>query len=56
VVFIETHDKFFVAPSRELQAAVDEQFGEDTYYAKVDTSLPERQRKPWERRGDNGDE
>ena len=54
-VFIETHDKFFVTPSRELQAAADGQFGEETYYVKVDNSLPERQRKPWERRGDNGD-
>jgi DNA polymerase-3 subunit alpha len=49
IVFIETHEKFFVAPSRELQEAADKLLGEDTYYAKADTSLPERQRRAWER-------
>jgi len=52
VVFIETHERFFVTPSRELQAAADEQFGEETYYAKVDTSLPERPGRRWERQPD----
>ena len=57
VIFIETNDRFFVAPSRQLQEAADEKFGEDTYYVKVDSSLPERQQRPWERRPDaNGDE
>jgi DNA polymerase-3 subunit alpha len=50
VVFMETHERFFVAPSRELQAAADELFGEETYYAKVDTSLPERVQRKWERK------
>jgi len=50
IVFIETHDKYFVAPSRELQKAVDDLLGEDTYYARVDTSVPERQKRVWERR------
>jgi DNA polymerase III subunit alpha len=50
VIFVETHDQFFVAPSRELQQAADTQFGEETYYAKVDTSLPERAPRRWERR------
>ncbi len=50
VIFMETHDKFFVAPSRELQQAADDRFGEETYYAKVDTSLPERAPRRWERR------
>jgi DNA polymerase-3 subunit alpha len=49
IVFIETHEKFSVAPSRQLQQAADERFGEETYYAKVDTSLPERPRRVWER-------
>ncbi len=49
VIFVETHEKFFVAASRELQAAADEQFGEETYYAKVDTTLPERLARRWER-------
>jgi hypothetical protein len=29
-------------------------FGEDTYYVKVDTTLPERQARRWERKGDSG--
>jgi hypothetical protein len=35
---------------------VDDLFGEDTYYAKVDTTLPERQKRTWERKSENGDE
>jgi DNA polymerase-3 subunit alpha len=54
MVFIESNDRYFVAPSRPFQEAVDEMFGEDTYYARVDTSLPERQKKAWERRSENG--
>jgi len=49
IIFIETHEKFFVTPSARLQQAADELFGEETYYAKVDTSLPERARRSWER-------
>jgi DNA polymerase-3 subunit alpha len=58
IIFVETHEKFFVTPSRELQQAADDLFGEETYYAKVDTSLPERQQRRWERKTDsaNGDE
>ena len=49
VVFIEAHE---VSPSTlaGLQQAVDEKFGEDTYYAKVD-ALPERAPRQWEKRG-----
>jgi DNA polymerase-3 subunit alpha len=50
VIFVETHERFFVAPSRQLQQAADELFGEDTYYAKVDTSLPERVQRRWEKK------
>jgi len=53
-VFIETHDRFSVTPSLELQRAADNLFGEDTYYVKVDQTLPERQRR-WGRRNGNGD-
>jgi DNA polymerase-3 subunit alpha len=56
VIFIESHEKFFVTPSAELQRAADELFGEETYYARVDTTPPERVRKPWERRAENGGE
>ncbi len=54
MIFIESNDRYFVTATRQLQQSVDEMFGEDTYYARVDTSLPERQKKPWERRGENG--
>jgi len=57
VIFIEPNDRFFVMPSRQLQEAADRQFGEETYYVKVDMSLPERQQR-WSRRaesGENGD-
>jgi len=50
IVFVETHEKFFVAPSQKLQQAADDLFGEETYYAKVDTSPPERAPRKWERR------
>ena len=49
IIFIETHEKYFVLPSIQLQQAADELFGEETYYAKVDTSLPERAPRKWER-------
>jgi len=55
LVFIETHENYSVLPSQALQEAVDELFGEETYYAKVDTSLPERSKRAWERKGDNGE-
>jgi DNA polymerase-3 subunit alpha len=55
VVFIETHERFQVRPSPELQQAADDQFGEETYYAKVDTSLPERVPRRWERRAESND-
>jgi DNA polymerase-3 subunit alpha len=56
-VFVETHEKFSVAPSLNLQQAANERFGDDTYYAKVDSTLPERAPRRWEKRnGDNGDE
>jgi hypothetical protein len=56
VIFIEPNERFFVTPSHQLQQRADELFGEDTYYVKVDTSLPERQQR-WGRKSDsNGEE
>jgi DNA polymerase-3 subunit alpha len=55
MLFIEAHERFAVAPSIQFQRAIDEQFGPDTYYAKADTSLPERTLRRWERKTDNGD-
>ncbi|MGA3267105.1 MAG: DNA polymerase III subunit alpha [Verrucomicrobiota bacterium] len=57
MIFMDTNARFNVTPSLELQQAIDARFGEGTYYAKVDTSPPERQPRRWERRnGNNGDE
>jgi hypothetical protein len=55
VIFVDTHERFAVKPSRALQSAADDLFGEDTYYVKVDTSLPERQLRRWERKSDGAD-
>jgi DNA polymerase-3 subunit alpha len=55
-IFMDTSDRFSVTPSLALQQAVDALLGEGTYFAKVDTSLPERARRNWERRASNGDE
>jgi DNA polymerase III subunit alpha len=54
VVFVDTNEHFNVTPSLKLQQEADTHFGEETYYAKVDSSLPEQQRR-WERKnGSNG--
>jgi DNA polymerase-3 subunit alpha len=53
-VFIQTHDKYNVSPTRELAAESDRLFGEETFYATVDTALPERKMKSWERKPTNG--
>jgi len=50
IVFVETHERFGVLPSIELQKAVDGMFGEETYYAKVDTTPPGRAPRRWERK------
>lgn len=49
-LFMETHERFFVMPGRELQQEADALFGEETYYAQADTSLPERAPRRWERK------
>ena len=56
-VFVDTNERFGVAPSLELERAVNKMFGEKTYYAKVDISLPERTPRRWEKKnGSNGGE
>jgi DNA polymerase-3 subunit alpha len=55
-VFVGTHEKFGVTPSLELERAANKIFGEETYYAKVDTSLPEKTRRSWEKKNDSGGE
>jgi DNA polymerase III subunit alpha len=55
-VFVEAHEKFWVAPTRQLQQQADNLFGEETYYAKVDITMPEPPKRKWEKRnGDAGD-
>src|SRR5262249_13766500 len=49
-IFIETHERYFVSPSLQLQKAADDLFGEETYYAKIDTTPPERVKRAWERK------
>jgi DNA polymerase-3 subunit alpha len=56
VVFVDTNERFNVTPSLALQQEADAQFGEETYYAKVDASLPERQQRRWERKNGSGGE
>jgi DNA polymerase-3 subunit alpha len=56
VVFMDTNERFNVTPSLKLQHEADARFGEETYYAKVDTSLPEKTRRSWERKADSGEE
>jgi DNA polymerase-3 subunit alpha len=57
IVFMDTNERFSVTPSLKLQREADARFGEETYYAKVDTSPPERAPRRWERRnGNNGGE
>lgn len=46
-VIVETHEKFFVAPSRQLQQAANELLGDDAYFAKADPTLPERPPRRW---------
>ena len=55
VVFVDTNERFSVMPSLKLQQEADARFGEETYYAKVDTGSPERTPRRWERKnGHNG--
>lgn len=56
VIFLQPHERFGVLPSQALQQAANARFGEDTYYVKVDTSLPEKQQRRWERKPGGNDE
>jgi DNA polymerase III subunit alpha len=53
VIFVDTNERFGVTPSLQLQQEADARFGEETYYARVDSSLPERAPRRWERRSGN---
>jgi DNA polymerase-3 subunit alpha len=57
VVYLDTNDRYKVNPSLKLEQEVNARFGEDTYYSKVDTSLPEKVQRRWGKKADNnGDE
>jgi DNA polymerase-3 subunit alpha len=49
-VFVETNNRFSVTPSLEFEHATNKLLGEKTYYAKVDTSLPEKAKRAWEKK------
>ena len=53
-IFIETNPRFNVAPCIELEHAANRLFGEKTFYAVVDKSLPEKARRAWEKKGNAG--
>ena len=55
VIFMDTNERFNVTPSQRLQSEADARFGEETYYAKVDTTLPERTPRRWERKNGQSD-
>jgi DNA polymerase-3 subunit alpha len=55
-IFIQAHDRFGVAPSVELEHAANRQFGDKTFYAVVDKSLPEKARRSWEKKTNGGGE
>jgi DNA polymerase III subunit alpha len=56
VIFVQPHERFSVTPSRQLQEAADNQFGEETYYVKVDLTLPEKQQRWGRKTESNGEE
>jgi DNA polymerase-3 subunit alpha len=53
-VFMDTNERFSVSPSLALEHTANKLFGEETYYAKVDTSLPEKARRSWEKKNGSG--
>ena len=55
-VFVGAHERFGVTPSLELEHAANKLFGEETYYAKVDASLPEKARRSWEKKPANNND
>ena len=53
-LFIEANERFFVLPSKELQDEVVQLLGDDAYYVKVDTALPEKPKRQWEKKSESG--
>ena len=55
-VFIEPNDRYTVAPSAELERALEEVCGAQSVMVSADRSLPERAPRKWERRAEGGDD
>jgi DNA polymerase-3 subunit alpha len=54
-VFIEAHERCAVTAGPELQQALNTALGGEVYYAAVDSALPERAPRRWERREGEGE-
>lgn len=52
IAYLEPNNHFTVAPSVEFETALTEAFGDGTYSAIADRSLPERALRKWERKSD----
>jgi DNA polymerase-3 subunit alpha len=52
-IFVEANGRFGVTPSLELEHEFNRQFGDKTYYAFVDKSLPEKARRAWEKKSNS---
>ena len=55
-VFIEPNDRYTVAPSVELERALEDVCGPQSLMVSADRSLPERAPRKWERRSEGGDD
>ncbi|MGN6552484.1 MAG: DNA polymerase III subunit alpha [Verrucomicrobiota bacterium] len=53
-IYIDVHDRYRISPSIEFQQAIEQKFGHGTYSAVVDTALPERTQRRWEKKPDTG--
>ncbi|HAH99266.1 MAG TPA: hypothetical protein DCO70_08005, partial [Verrucomicrobiales bacterium] len=55
LVFLDTSEKYYVRPSEQLRIEMIEMFGSDSYYAKVDASLPDPPKRRWQKKANNGE-
>ncbi len=54
MAFIEPNDRFYVAATAAFETQINDAFGAGTYFARADTTLPERAQRKWERKGGGG--
>jgi DNA polymerase-3 subunit alpha len=54
MAFIEPNDRYYVTASAGLESEITDVLGPGTYFARADTSLPERAQRKWERKGSGG--